>query len=173
MKKGIILSDLWGKRNSDWMNDYLIRLEKHLELKYYDCCELADIDQSNYSEEQIHRQFTEGGIEKAVKTLVDREQEPVHVLAFSIGGLIAWKAILLGLKAESLTCISSTRLRYEVSRPNCSIHLIYGEHDAYQPTDEWFEKMNLEKKIHPGEEHDFYRKKEIASDVCIQLIKQL
>ncbi|ASS49496.1 MAG: hypothetical protein A3D31_02735 [Candidatus Fluviicola riflensis] len=173
MKKLIILSDLWGKRKSDWMNDYVTILENHFEVEFYDCCELAEIDLSDYTEDKIHRQFTNGGIDRAVKALLDKEKDTINVLGFSIGGLIAWKAILGGLKAESLTAISSTRLRYEDKRPECTINLFYAENDLYKPLEDWFHTLNIEMNLYKEKEHDFYTKKEIAIEVSNILVQEL
>ena len=173
MKKLIILSDLWGKRESDWINHYVTILENHFEVTFYDCCEMAEIDLSEYSEDKIHQQFTNGGIERAVKAILDKEKGNINVLGFSIGGFIAWKAILDGLKAESLTAISSTRLRYEDKRPECVINLFYAEKDAYKPIDDWFSKLNLEMNIYKDEQHEFYRNEKIAADISNIIIYQI
>lgn len=108
MKKLIILSDLWGKGKSEWVSHYVEALQDYFEVTFYDSCELAGIDLSTYTEDKIHPQFVNGGIEKAVNTLLARERREVVVLGFSIGGLIAWKAALRGLKTERLLAISST-----------------------------------------------------------------
>ena len=173
MNRLLLLSDLWGKRRWDWMHHYASRLEDHFDVVPYDCCTLAEIDLSDYSEASIHHQFTHGGIERAVKALRDKEKGTVHVLGFSIGGLIAWKAILDGLRAESLTALSSTRLRYEDRRPACTIRLLFAEHDTYRPTDDWFSKHNLDMHIHKQADHGFYSTEEMATHVSALLIDQL
>ncbi|MFV8355857.1 alpha/beta hydrolase [Flavobacterium sp. XS1P32] len=172
MKKLIILSDIWGKRKSDWINYYVTILENHFEVVFYDCCELAKIDLSEYFEDSIHQQFTNGGVKIAVKALLDKEKKIVNVLGFSIGGFIAWKAILDGLNVESLTAISSTRLRYEDKRPDCVINLFYAENDKYKPIDNWFRELNIEINIYKEEEHEFYSNKKTAIDVCKKIIEQ-
>lgn len=173
MKKLIILSDLWGKKKSNWVNDYVTILENHFEVVFYDCCELAEIDLSEYSENKIHQQFINGGIETAVNAILNKEKGNMNVLGFSIGGLIAWKSILRGLKADSLTAISSTRLRHENNRPTCTIKLFYAENDLYKPTEDWFHNLNIEMNIYKEEEHDFYTKKEIAIEVSNIIVKQI
>lgn len=173
MKKLIILSDLWGKRKSDWIKYYVTILENHFEVVFYDCCELAKIDLSEYFEDNIHQQFMNGGVEIAVKAILEKEKENINVLGFSIGGFIAWKAILDGLKVESLNAISSTRLRYEDKRPDCKINLFYAENDKYKPIDNWFRKLNIEMNIYKEEEHEFYSNKEIAIELCNKIIKQI
>ena len=93
----ILLSDLWGEEKCEWMTYYTSVLEQHFVLQYYDCCELGDIDKSDYSEKNLHHQFINGGMEKAVENLLQKEKESVIVLGFSIGGTIAWKAAISGL----------------------------------------------------------------------------
>ena len=70
----LILSDLWGKEKSDWITYYTSILVNHFELEYYDSCDLGTINKSDYSEENLHNQFINGGIEKAVVQLVKKEK---------------------------------------------------------------------------------------------------
>ena len=69
----LLLSDLWGKEQSEWIILYTEILEQHFELKYYDCCELGNVDKTIYSEENLHQQFVNGGIEIAVEKLSQEE----------------------------------------------------------------------------------------------------
>jgi hypothetical protein len=172
MKRLIVLSDLWGKSKSDWFIQYETILKSHFEIVFYDCCKMAEIDLSDFSEDKIHHQFTNGGIERAVKALVENEKGNVEVLGFSIGGLIAWKAALEGLKVGSLFALSSTRLRYETKHPKCAINLFYAENDKYKPTEDWFKKQNLKMNIYKEQEHYFYSSKEIAIEVSKKIIEQ-
>ena len=70
MEKLIILSDLWGSLKSDWLPHYTEILEKHFEIEYYDCRELGEIDLKECTEEKIHQQFMNGGIDRAIKYLL-------------------------------------------------------------------------------------------------------
>lgn len=172
MRRLIILSDLWGKEKSEWVSHYEEMLKELFEIKYYDCCVLGDIDTSTFSEENIHRQFLNGGIEKSITTLLQNETEELDVLGFSIGGYIGWKAALAGLKVNSITAVSSTRIRYEQQKPKGVIELYFGEYDNFKPDNDWFERLNLERNIFRQEDHDFYRKKEIAVDICARIRAQ-
>ena len=136
--KLLILSDLFGGQHPEWINYYTNTLRSKFEIQYYDVLELANIDASNLTETDIHKQFLDGGIDKAVETLLKLETDKVTVLGFSIGGTIAWKASLLGLKTMYLFAVSSTRLRYETEAPNCEIKLYFGENDPNKPHDKWF-----------------------------------
>ncbi|WP_417431543.1 alpha/beta hydrolase [Halpernia sp.] len=171
MEKLIILSDLWGSKKSDWIANYTTILKSNFEIKYYDCCELGEINLTDYSEENIHQQFINGGIDKAVQNLLKEEKGNSSVLGFSIGGFIAWKTACEGLEIKELIAVSSTRLRYENQKPNCSINLIYGENDYYKPNNSWFNQLNLQPKIYKKEEHNFYMKKEKALEICDEIIK--
>lgn len=166
-----MLSDLWGTSKSDWFVQYEMILKSHFEMVFYDCCKLAAIDLSDFSEDKIHHQFTNGGIERAVQALLENEKGNVDVLGFSIGGLIAWKAALEGLKVGHLFALSSTRLRYEEKKPSCSIHLFYAENDKYKPTEEWFRKQNIAVNIYKEQEHCFYSNNEIALEVSKKIIE--
>lgn len=169
-QKLIILSDLWGKEKSKWIAYYTEILGKHFDITYYDCCELGGIDKSEYSEESLHRQFVSGGIDMAVTTLLEKESNAANVLAFSIGGTIAWKASLLGLKTKSLIAVSATRLRYETEKPLTTIDLLYGTEDPYKPDSDWFQNMGIEENFIENEGHGLYQKKEVAELICRRII---
>lgn len=171
MEKLIVLSDLWGVQKSNWIEIYTTILKVHFEVKYYDCCELGELDLTDYSEGNIHQQFINGGIDKAVENLIKKENESISVLGFSIGGSIAWKAACQGLKVNDLTAVSSTRLRNESIKPNSSIKLFYGDKDPFKPQKDWFDHFQLNPKIYEHENHDFYMKQEIAIEICNQIIK--
>ena len=169
----LILSDLWGKEKSDWITYYTSILVNHFELEYYDSCDLETINKSDYSEENLHNQFINGGIEKAVVQLVKKEKGLVSVLGFSIGGLIAWKAGLSGFEIQNLYAVSSTRLRYETEKPLGSIELFYGKNDNYKPDRSWFNKLELKEYYFENEEHELYKKKEIAESICKIIMEKI
>lgn len=171
--KLLLISDVWGKEKSSWINHYVIILEKHFEIKYYDSCDLGGVDKSIYTEENLHTQFVNGGIEKAVEHLLSEEKETVHILAFSMGGLLAWKAGLLGLKIKNLVAMSSTRLRYETEMPFGDIELFYGKDDAFKPNKQWFKNFELTENLYKNETHNFYQNKEIAEHICNLIIKKI
>lgn len=173
MEKLIILSDFWGKEKSDWVNYYSKLLEKYFEIKFYDSCGLGNIDKRDYSEKNLHHQFINGGIEKAVKTLIQNEKELTNLLGFSVGGSIAWKTALSVPNIKRLFAISSTRVRYEDKKPSGVIELYFGQNDPFNPNNEWFEKLEIKHRHYTNEEHDFYKKKEIAEDICNNIIKQI
>lgn len=168
--KLVILSDLWGKQKSDWTSLYISQLSKKFDVVYYDCCDLGRIDTTIYTQENLHQQFTDGGIEKAVDHLYQYEKEAIDILAFSIGGTIAWKAISKGLTVRSLYAVSATRLRYETVLPKISVHLYYGGNDAYKPTNEWFSKMNISPTIIDTQTHDMYTDISIAKSICADIL---
>ena len=100
-------------------------------LTFYDCQQLAGVDEVVGSKENLHKAFVEGGIDTAVNHLLKKVEEDTHVLAFSTGGTIAWKAALKGMPAKSLTLVSATRIRMESEKPNCDIDLLYGGNDFF------------------------------------------
>lgn len=169
----ILLSDLWGKEKSNWITYYTNILEKHFDVAFYDSCDLGNVDKSAYSKERLHEQFIEGGIQRAVENLLQKEKEIINILAFSIGGLIAWKACLAGLKAQHLFALSATRLRHETHKPDGTIELIYGENDTYKPDHEWFQKLEIREDFYKNESHEFYKNKELAEDLCRMIIEKL
>lgn len=165
-QKLIILSDLWGFSNTNWIENYLEILQSNFIVKCYDSCQLGAIDITNLTEAEIHTEFINNGIDTAVKNLISLEKESINILAFSIGGTIAWKAGLAGLKINDLHAISSTRLRLETEKPNCKIHLTYGENDKFKPNSEWFKKMDMECIIVKNGNHLCYSDEKYIHRVC-------
>lgn len=168
----LILSDLWGIQKATYLPQYTALLQSKFDIQFIDCCQLGQIDTSNYIQENLHQQFVNGGIERAVKSLLKNYQQEVNILAFSIGGTIAWKANLAGLKVRNLYAISATRLRYETERPNSQISLIYGALDTYQPQQNWFKKLSiLDYTILENEAHELYQKTTVIQQICEILLK--
>lgn len=166
----IIISDLWGREKSQWSINYSRILETKFEVELYDSCELGQIDKSDYTQESLHKQFVDGGIEKAVENLLDYEKNKVNILAFSIGGTIAWKFGLKSDNLNTLVCVSSTRLRKETEKPESNIKLYFGENDEYKPTEEWFENMKLEYEIFIDKGHQVYCETEFTKQLCEKII---
>jgi len=169
-KRLIILSDLWGREKSDWLINYTQILETNFDIEYYDSCELAEINKSDYTQENLHRQFVNGGIEKAVEKLIEIEKDTVTILAFSIGGVIAWKLGIKSDKIDSLVCVSSTRLRNETNRPKGKITLYFGNNDEFKPGTEWFHNMKLNYEILSEKGHQIYVERQFAEQLSKKMI---
>ena len=108
-----------------------------------------------------------------MNTLISIEKEKVNVLAFSIGGTIAWKFGIRSDKIDSLICVSATRLRNETIRPKGKITLYFGENDRCIPQVEWFDSMAINYDILHDKEHQFYREHEIAEQISSQISSQI
>ena len=91
-------------------------------------------------------------------------------MAFSIGGTIAWKACLIGLKIDNFYAVSSTRLRYETEKPNCYTNLFFGEKDVYKPSLDWHTSIGLKPNIFKDKEHQFYSEIENIEKICSEII---
>jgi dienelactone hydrolase len=169
----IIISDLWGTAKSNWMDLYLQNLSAELDVEYRDARALAEVNLNTLDKQKqnIHQEFIDTGIDKAVENILKFKSDNLIVLAFSIGGTIAWKAALKGLKVDSLYLISSTRLRHETEKPNCKIHLMYGEYDTYKPEAKWFEKLNLDYEAIIDGEHEIYTSESIAKQISDRIIQ--
>ena len=166
----IIISDLWGTPKSDWLQLYIPVLEPYFDIKYYDSSKLAGLDTIDYTQENLHQQFVKGGIDRAVQRLSKLETGRLTILAFSIGGMIGWKAGLLGLSIDNFYAISATRLRYEKTTLNTNIYLFYGQKDPYQPNKEWFNLHHLNKNTFSNETHECYKKLNCAQAICKTII---
>ena len=169
-QKLVILSDLWGKRKMDWWRFYYDALEPYFDISFYDCAELAGIDITVIDEKELHEQFTNGGIDKAVQKLIDLEKERIMILAFSIGGVIAWKYVLKTSSVVTLYCISSTRLRKEKVKPEGEIHLWYGANDMFKPSLAWFDENKIEPVILRSKGHELYKDMRFAQQLCAQIL---
>lgn len=166
----IILSDLWGKAQSDWIKFYQKKLRPFYKITFYDCRKLGNLDENHSTEKEIHQGFVHGGIDQAVQKLIELEQSEIDILAFSIGGAIAWKAMLKGLNVKYLYAVSATRLRYETALPKGNIQLFYGKLDQYQPKKIWFEKFNIKPIIFNEKGHTLYCENEFAERICLYIV---
>lgn len=155
-QKIVILSDIFGEKNKEWLASYFSFLEQDFVVQFYNSLKLAEIDFAGRDKESIHQEFIEKGIEIAVKNLIQLEKEPVLTIGFSIGGTIAWKAASEGLKASKLVLLSATRIRFETEKPPTEIYLIYGADDLNIPSKLWFDNMKLIPKVIIEEGHEFY-----------------
>lgn len=171
-KRLLIISDLWGFEHSKWQECYISTLSPHFELQVYDSCKIGEIDLNDYQEAKLHGQFVNGGIQKAVNRLLLEETKPLNILAFSIGGTIAWQFALKSNLVQSLVCVSSSRLRKENQKPSSSIQLHYGADDPYIPPSSWFEALKPNTRIWPNEGHQIYQSQNFCDAICQTLIKE-
>lgn len=165
----LILSDLWGL--DQWYDLYTERLSHFFNVQLIDCCELGGIVKIPLEEKSLHHQFINGGINQAVNRLNEIIESPTHLLGLSVGGSIAWNCALNNPLIESVTCVSSTRLRKEIVKPSCATVLYYGEHDIHQPKKDWYQKLFLSPCItFSNEKHQAYKKPEFINNISNDLI---
>lgn len=169
-KKLIIISDLWGREKSTWISQYYDALAPEFEIQFFDACELSGINPKSRSQKELHKHFINDGIDVAVNKLLELIKDEVYILAFSIGGTIAWKATLKGLRTTCLVAVSSTRLRLETVKPACAISLIYGELDTNKPSNDWFNLIKVSPVLIKMQEHSLYSQDEFTKEICDKLI---
>jgi hypothetical protein len=172
-EKLLILSDMWGVKKGFWITSYFGYLQQYFDITFYDCQQLANIDELINTEENLHKAFVKGGIDTAVAHLLKKETEASHVLAFSTGGTIAWKAALKGLPMKSLTALSATRIRMEESSPNVDMNLIFGECDKFKPGMIWAKQLGLDVNVIPNFGHELYSDEKIIAEICLGLLKKV
>lgn len=168
-RKLFIISDMYGFQNADWLEQYKSSLDTYFPTTYLDSSKLAGIECQELNTDQLHSRFVHFGISQAVDKLKTLETGKVDILAFSIGGTIAWKAALGGLDVKRLFIVSATRLRYETEKPNCTIHLFYGEKDPYNPPNSWFKKNGLKPEIILEGGHEIYKNEAVINILCERL----
>lgn len=169
-KELIIVSDLWGRNRSDWLVHFEQLLGERYDLKFYDACQLGEVDLTDYNQENLHRQFVDFGIEKAVNKLLNLEPKPKLYIGISVGGVILWRAGLLGLPIQKLVTISATRLRHETEKPNVPIQLFFGLLDEYQPDKNWFNALQVDGHFIPKGDHDIYQNSLTVAQIFNQSI---
>ena len=158
-KKLLILSDMYGYKDGV-LPDYMqYNIDGYI-CQHYDVSRLTGIDKSK---NEIHSQYDESNINKAVDSLLELEGGSVIILAFSIGGTIGWRAAMKGMNVDHLIAISSTRLRIESIKPNCKVTLLYAEYDDYKPDNNWFESHNIECRQIEGKNHEMYKDQDIKN----------
>lgn len=167
-KRLILLSDIHGLENSSWINAYQQILSTEFDVQTYCVLELAGVDPSLPVKEK-HELLVSGAMDVAAKKLLEKEKQSATFIGFSIGGSIAWKAALLGLKVDCLYAISSTQIRKEHAKPRTEIKLIFGSEDGNSPDEIWYQKMEIMPKILPQKAHDFYMEKDFIRDFSSQV----
>ncbi|MEM9000271.1 MAG: hypothetical protein AAGB24_08400 [Bacteroidota bacterium] len=172
-EKLVVLSDMWGVKKGLWITSYFGYLQQYYDITFYDCQQLANLDVAVSTEENVHQAFVEGGIDTAVRHLLEKENVPSHYLAFSTGGTIAWKAALNGLPIKSLTAISPTRIRFETESPKCDLQLIFGESDEFRPQGQWAKKVGVAMNLVPKFGHQLYSDEKIIGEVCLGLLQKV
>jgi len=159
-KKLIVISDMYGFQDDKIPDHSNFEIEGWM-IQHYDCRQISSIDKND----NIHAQYLESGIEKGVEYLLENESDIDCIVAYSMGGTIAWKAIIKGLNVKHLIAVSATRLRLETEKPNCKLSLLYGADDGYQPTPEWFDHMKIIPEIYEHKNHEMYKEIEIKNRI--------
>ena len=172
-EKLVIVSDMWGAKRGLWITSYLGYLQQYFDITFYDSQQLANLDITVNSEENIHKAFVDGGIDTAVAHLLKKEKNPCYFLGFSTGGTIIWNAAKKGLQVKSLYCVSATRIRLEQEKPCTPFTLLYGENDSAKPDDAWAGNMGIEMEIFKNFGHTLYTDEKVIKKVCIDLLGQV
>jgi len=168
----LLISDLWGFQNSQWMDLYIDQLSQDFEVSIFDCYLQSEIDPAHTSEAAIHQYFLKEGIAICSKKLAQISIKKTSILAFSIGGTIAWKTALKGVEFNTFFAVSATRLRLENKRPTGNIHLFYGTEDNSRPNEAWFEQNNISYTLFYEKKHNLYMNSDSCTSICSSLINE-
>jgi len=172
-RKLLIITDLWGMESGSYLSQYIRLLKPYYEIEIIAARTLAGISPLGLSQSCIHNEFIDGGIDKAVEKLVESfDDKSVSILGFSIGGTIAWKAMLKGLKVEKLVAVSATRLRHESNTPGGKLFLYFGSEDNFIPDKKWFSETTALIKIYSDYGHELYKEGIHTWDIVEPLLQQ-
>ena len=155
-KNLLILSDIRGISKATYLQGFFDILQAQYSIEILDTPALGGVKIDGKEQSQIHTDMLATGVDCAVKKLLVR-QSVTGILAFSIGGWVAWRAMLQALKVDKLVAVSATRLRYEERWPEQgSIHLMYGGADPYRPKQYWPTAKNITTEVLTGQPHTLY-----------------
>ncbi len=172
----VVLSDMYGSKRGLWITSYLGYLQQYFDIVFYDSKELANIELVVNSDENIHRAFVQGGMDTAVAHLLKKEQLESHYLTFCAGGSIAWNAGMMGLPMKSLYAISPLTIERFDWKPECPVHLLYGEYGDYEktlPPVEWSGRVGVPVEIIPKFGFDLYSDEKIIQKVCLSMLETM
>lgn len=165
----VIVSDMWGSKKGLWITSYLGYLQQNFNIVFYDSRDLAQIDKTKGTTEELYEAFVDGGMALAVSQLLARENEKSHYLTFCAGGTIAWYAALKGLPMKSLYAVSPMNLQQINEAPPCPVTLLFGEIQEDRPTTEWAIKTNSILEVVPNFGRELYSDEKIVKKVCLDL----
>ena len=166
----MIISDIHGLRDTSYIQKYVAQLQSSFSITLIDSKELAGIDE-HLGKDETHQKFINGGINRAVERITEQINSVDIVLAFSIGGIIAWRACLKSNFCPELICVSSTRLRKETDKPKCDIQLYYGSEDDFRPNEDWADRMDLVMNIINKGHHEIYKEDYVIEKICKAILK--
>jgi hypothetical protein len=172
----VIVSDMYGSKRGLWITSYLGYLQQYFDIVFYDSKELANIELAVHSDENVYEAFIGGGVNTAVAHLLKKEQQPGHYLTFCAGGNIAWKAGMMGLPMKSLYSISPPNLEEFEWKPDCPVHLLYGEYGDFNrrlPSVEWAETVGAKLEVVPKFGYELYSDEKIIQKVSLYLLQNM
>lgn len=168
----VILSDLWGAKKGLWITSYLGYLQQYFDIVYYDTSQLADLETSLPTAENLREAFDNGGLKRAVRNLMAKETKPSHYLTFGAGGTVVWNAAHKGLPVKSLYAVSPVHLHRETELPDCQVTLVYGEYMNNRPSRDWALRVGVPMEVVPRFGQTMYSDEKIIQKVCKDLLDE-
>ena len=164
---------MWGAKKGLWITSYLGYLQQYFQIVYYDSQELADLDLTIHTPENLCQAFVKGGYSTAVAHLLSKEKTPSHYLTFCAGGTIAWSAALQGLPMKSLYAISPLWMHRQEEKPDVPVKLLFGEYQENRPVQQWADELGVPMEIMPQFGQTLYSDEKIISKVCRELLESV
>ena len=168
----VILSDLWGAKKGLWITSYLGYLQQYFDIVYYDTSQLAYLDSGLSSAEDLCAAFDNGGLDRAVSSLIARETTPANYLTFCAGGTVVWNAAKKGLPVKSLYAVSPMHMHRESDIPDCQVSLVYGEYMDNRPSKDWALNLGAPMEVIPRFGREMYTDEKIIQKVCRDLLDE-
>ena len=116
--------------------------------------------------------FDQGGLERAVRNLIAREETPSHYLTFCAGGTVVWNAAKKGLPVKSIYSVSPMNMHRESEKPDCRVTLLYGEYMENRPSQDWAFILDANMEIVPRFGQEMYSDEKIIQKVCKDLLEE-
>jgi hypothetical protein len=169
----VVLSDMWGAKKGLWITSYLGYLQQYFEIVYYDSQELANLEVTVRTPENVCKAFVEGGYSTAIAHLLSRETQPSHYLTFCAGGTIAWSAALQGLPMKSLYAVSPLWLHRYANSPEAPAKLLFGEYQENKPAQAWAQQLGVDMEVMPNFGRELYSDEKIIGKICLELLESV
>ena len=170
----VMVSDVSGSRQDNWITTYLAALHPHFEITYYDLQELGKVSLKQVRSAFMREAFEKEGWALAQRNFIEEEratggQDTIY-LGFGLGSKLIWNSVSEELPAKSLWMVSSPELGPVDHVGLIPSYFYFGgqDHSAQRAVlSENSERLS----IVPHFGSSMYMDEEIATGICQDLIE--